>query len=215
MLTTANNKYPFFDLLEIIPDADISIRSFKPLRPVKAGNIIPDFTLSTEYTRWQHFYNGAPTHGPILLKQLLSRPLVISFYSRHWKQNGLDQLKQLNAAQNEIKANGGNLLIIAAEKGDEQLAKYAWENGVSLNFYYDNHNELAKKFRVYSEEDPTWNRFSGIDENVPLLATYVIDTSKQLVYDHIDRDFLGTFSVQNILSAVYESALILNSRKSA
>jgi peroxiredoxin len=215
MLTTANNKYPFFDLLEIVPDIDLSIKAYKPLKPVKAGNIIPDFTLSKEYSRWQHFYNGAPGYGTILLKQLLSKPLVISFYSHYWKENGLEQLKQLNAIQYEIKANGGNLLIINAHKGDEQLAAYAWEHSLSLNFYHDNNNELAKKFRVYSEDDPAWNRFSGIDVNVPLLATYVIDPSKQIIYDHFDRDFLRIFSDRDIISAVYESALIRNSRKSA
>jgi len=43
----------------------------------------------------------------------------------------------------------------------------------------------------------------------------VIDPSKQIVFDHIDRDFTGVFPAKDILSAVYESSLILNSRKSA
>jgi len=148
-----------------------------------------------------------------MLKQLLNKPLVISFYSRHWLHLGLKQLNQLNAVQHEIKANGGNLLIINAEK-DDDLVKIAWENSLSLNFYHDINNELAESFRVYSENDPTWNRFSGIDTNVPLLATFVIDPSKQIAYDHIDPDFSGAISPENILSAVYHSALT-NNRKSA
>ena len=212
MLTTTK-KYPFFDLSEIIPDNDLFFKNYKTVKPTKAGNFIPDFNLQLEYGRWQRFYNGAETHGPVMLKQLLNKPLVISFYSRHWLHLGLKQLNQLNAVQHEIKANGGNLLIINAEK-DDDLVKIAWENSLSLNFYHDINNELAESFRVYSENDPTWNRFSGIDTNVPLLATFVIDPSKQIAYDHIDPDFSGAISPENILSAVYHSALT-NNRKSA
>ena len=162
-MSTTTTKYPFFDLSEIIPDNDLQYRSYKSLQPVKTGNIIPTFTLSANFNRWQQFYNGAPTYGPTLLKQLLNSPLVIAFYSRHWNNLGTEQLLHLNEIQYEVKANGGNLLIISPDDNDGQLEKLAWANNLSLTFYYDRDNELAQKFRVYSEEDPTWNRFSGVD----------------------------------------------------
>jgi len=213
MLATTN-KYPFFDLSEIIPELNFEFKSYKPLKPVKTGNYIPDFTLNNLHEQWQQFYNGAETHGPVLLRQLLNKPLVISFYSQHWKEEGLDQLKQLNALQHEIRANGGNLLVINDEKGNG-LQKLAWENSLSLNFYFDKNNHIAKKFRIYSESNPAWNRFSGIDANIALLATYVIDPSQRVIYDHIDEDFIKPFPAKEILSAVYESALTVNSKKSA
>ena len=213
MLATID-KYPFFELSEIIPELNFEFKSYKALSPVKAGNYIPDFTLNAVYEHWQQFYNGAETHGPVLLRHLLTKPLVISFYSHHWKEAGLNQLKQLNNLQHEIRANGGNLLIINDEK-DNGLQRIAWENSLSLSFYYDKNNEIAKKFRIYSEDNPAWNRFSGIDANVPLLATYIIDPSNQVVYDHVDPNFIDSFPAREIISAVYESALINNSRKSA
>jgi len=213
MLATID-KYPFFELSEIIPELNFEFKSYKALSPVKAGNYIPDFTLNAVYEHWQQFYNGAETHGPVLLRHLLNKPLVISFYSHHWKEAGLNQLKQLNNLQHEIRANGGNLLIINDEK-DNGLQRIAWENSLSLSFYYDKNNGIAKKFRIYSEDNPAWNRFSGIDANVPLLATYIIDRSNQVVYDHVDPNFIDSFPAREIISAVYESALINNSRKSA
>lgn len=213
MLATTN-KYPFFDLSEIIPELNFEFKSYKPLKPVKAGNYIPDFTLNNLHEQWQQFYNGAETHGPVLLRHLLNKPLVISFYSHHWKEAGLDQLKQLNALQHEIRANGGNLLIINAER-ESGLQKLVWENSLSLNFYFDKNNHIAKKFRIYSESNPAWNRFSGIDANIPLLATYVIDPSQRVIYDHLDEDFIKPFPVKEILSAVYESALTVNNKRSA
>ncbi|MDB4926139.1 redoxin domain-containing protein [Mucilaginibacter sp.] len=214
MLTTIN-KYPFFDLSEVILENNLTYKKYQSLKPIKTGNLIPDINLVTDYHRWKNFYNGAPTHGPISLKHLFGKPLAIAFYSKQWQERGVDQLKQLNALQSEIKANGGNLLILTNETGDEQLAKITWEHSLSLNFYHDINNEIAGKFRVYSENDPTWNRFSGIDVNVPLLAVYVMDTDRHIVYDHVDRDLSSAFIADDIINAVYEAALTSNRRKSA
>lgn len=70
-------------------------------------------------------------------------------------------------------------------------------------------------FRVYSENYSVWNWFSGIDVNLPLLANYVIDPLKKVVYADIDMDLTGDFSAKAILEAVYESALIRNNKRSA
>jgi len=214
-MSTTINKYPYFDLSEIVPDNDLAYKNYKALQPIKSGNHIPGFTLSAEFNRWKQFYNGAPNYGPGLIKQLLNSPLAISFYSRHWNNYGLEQLKQLNALQYEIKANGGSLLIINADNDDNQLEKLVWENNLSLNFYYDRNNELAEKFRVYSEDDPTWNNYAGIDANVPLLATYVIDTAKHVVFDHIDKSLSGYFNANGLVDAVHDAAFLINHKRSA
>lgn len=213
MLIT-NNKYPFFDLSEVVAEIDLPFKAYQPLKPVKPGNYIPDLKLYNTYSRWQQFFNGAETHGPIALRHLLNKPLVIAFYSHHWREQGFELLKQLNTIHNEIKASGGNLLIVSDERTDELETK-AWENSLTLNFYHDEDKEIARLFRIYSENDPVWNRFSGIDVNVPLLATYIINPSKQVIYSHIDWDLLGNFQAEDIISSVYEAALIGGSKKSA
>lgn len=213
-MSTATNKYPFFDLSEIVPDPDFVYQPYQPLKPVKAGNNIPDFALKTEYALWQRFYNGSETHGPIVLRQLINKPLVISFYSKHWLDLGIEQLKHLNAIQHEIRANGGDLLVITAEN-DESLVNTAWKHSLSLNFYHDKDNELAEKFRVFSETDPAWNRFSGIDTNVPLPATFVISPNRQVVFANADMDFPGSFSTNEVISAINGAALVNDNKKSA
>ncbi len=202
MLAALNlNKYPYFDRLEITQEPDFFFKPYQAVKPIRSGNILPDFTLQKENTRWQQFFNGAEIHGPLLLRQLLHKPLVVGFYSNHWQAYGLDLLKQLNTIQHEIKAQGGNLLIISSEK-EKRLEKLVWENNLSLSFYFDSDKEIAEKFRIYSEQDPIWNKFSGIDSNVPLLATYVISPSGLIEYDHIDPDFSATFPAKDIISAV-------------
>lgn len=195
------NSFPYFDLSEIEPDQDFVFRSFHKSEPVRSGDILPDFSLEKEPGRWQQFFNGAETHGPVLFHKLLNKPLVIGFYSYHWQRYGIDLLKQLSALQNDIGANKASLLIISSEK-DGKLEKVVWDNNLSLNFYFDEDKHIAEKFRIYSEHDPIWNKFSGIDTNVPLLATYVVSASGQIEYDHIDPDFSKTFPTSEIISAV-------------
>lgn len=208
MLAALNiDKYPYFDMSEIIQEPDLITKSYQGLKPIKAGNVLPDFALQKENAKWQQFFNGAEVHGPALLRQLLNKPLVLGFYSHHWQQHGLDLLKQLHSIQQDIKAIGGNLLIVGSEKG-RALEKIVWDNSLSLSFYFDNDKEIAEKFRIYSENDPVWNKFSGIDTNVPLLSTYVISSSGQIMYNYIDWDFSEDFPSKDIISAVQKAQTV-------
>ena len=208
MLAAINiNKYPYFDLSEIIPDRDPVIRSIHNLVPVKSGDVLPDFSLEKDTSRWQQFFNGAKVHTPVLFHQFLNKPLVIGFYSYHWQQHGVDLLKQLNNLQNDIVEQQGSLLIIGAEK-DIRLERIVWENNLSLSFYFDKDNQIAEKFGIYSEHDPIWNRFSGVDANVPLLATYTVSLAGKIEFDHIDLDFAKSLPSNEIISAVKKAGVL-------
>lgn len=200
-------NYPFFDVSELVSEPDPVFNRFQRIQPLKAGNKLPDYSLNKENSKWQQFFNGAEVHGPVLLRQLLNKPLVIGFYSNYWNGHGLDLLKQLNAIQHDIKANSGNLLVICSEK-NSRLEKIVWDNNLSLSFYLDSEKEIAEKFGVYSDKDPIWNKFSGIDINIPLLATYVVSPSGYIEYDHIDNDFSKTFPSKDIVSAVQRAGSI-------
>ncbi|HWZ35918.1 MAG TPA: redoxin domain-containing protein [Mucilaginibacter sp.] len=188
---------------------------FQKLKPVKTGNLIPDIDLEADYKRWKNFHNGTPAPGQFPWKQLYGKPLTIAFYSIHWGERGVAQLQHLNAIQNEIKANGGNLLVFTNDASNEQLARIIWEHGLTLNFYHDIDNKIAGKFRIYSEKDPTWNTYSGINANIPLLAVYVIDTDRHIAYHYIDQDLETNFRTDDVITAVYESALIEVQKRSA
>jgi len=202
MLAVYNSlRYPQFDRLELDTEIEYTFQARQALKPIKHGDIAPDFIFEKDNTRWQQFYNGVETHGPVLLNQLLNKTLVLAFYSSSWQNHGLSLLKQLNEIYPKINANDANLLVISAEK-ERRLEKIAWDNNLSMNFYIDNTNDIAEKFGIYSEHDPVWNRFSGIDINVPLLATYVIATYGRVLYDHVEWDFSGSFPSNNIITSV-------------
>lgn len=210
MLAALNlHKYPYFDLSEIIPEPDFVFKPYEAANPLKAGDRMPDFMLDKDNARWQQFVNGAAVSGPVSLNRLLNKPLVIAFYSRHWQAYGTDLLKQLNDVQDEIREQGGNLLIISDEK-ERSLEKIAHENKLSLSFYFDGDKEIAETFRIYNENDPIWNKFSGIDANVPMLAAYVVSPSGQIEYDYIEENFEGRFPAGKLIAAVQSAAAVDN-----
>jgi len=200
-------KYPDFDRIEIVSEPDLNFRKYDRVVPVKAGDTIPDFTFEKDNSRWQQFFNGVATEGPVLLRQLLHKPLIISFYSGHWQSHGVDVLKHLNAIQLYLRKHDANLLVVSSEK-DRRLDKIAWDNSLSLRFYFDNDKQIAEKFGVYSESDPLWNRVSGIDTNVPLLATYVVSAQGKITYTHIDLSLSEPFPAKEIITALGERTFI-------
>jgi peroxiredoxin len=194
-------RYIEFDTIEIDLEQEFKLRNYDRLQPLKTGDKVPAFYFEKDYTRWQLFSNGAIVHGPSALNQLADRPLVIAFYSVHWQTNGLAFLKQLNQLHGDIKSRNANLLIVSAEK-DDSLKKLAWDNNLSLNFYFDEDKQIAQKFGVYADSCPIWDLFSGIDVNVPLLSAYIIARNGKIVYDYIDWDCSDTFPCKELVAAV-------------
>jgi len=207
-MTTTTTKYPEFDLLEASIDRDLSYKNYQSLKPVKTGHSISRIAFDFAYPRWQNFLNGVADDTFVATKQLYGQPLVISFYSKHWHGKGVEYLKQLNDLNKEIKANGGNLIIISAEGFSEDLTEMVFANDLSLTFYFDQSNQIAEKLRVYSESDPIWNWFAGIDSNAPLLSTFVIASENVVIFDHNHRDYDEVLPASDLLKAVNDAAFI-------
>ena len=117
-----SNKHAIdFDISEIIAELEMPVKKFKSLKPLKSGNHIDDFVLVKDNINKHEFLSGAETSSSGLLRQFSGKPIVISFYSSQWREQGLNHLKHLNFLQNEIKALGANLLIITPDYGNKYL----------------------------------------------------------------------------------------------
>jgi peroxiredoxin len=210
------NKHAIdFNILEIIAELEMPVRKFKPLRPLKSGNHISEFVIVKDNINKGKFLSGAETSSSVLLRQFSGKPIVTSFYSSAWGEQGLNHLKHLNFLQNEIKALGANLLIITPDGGNKYLEEIIWDNSLSLNFYFDSENVIAQQFGIYSDADPAWNKYAGIEVNVPLLATYVLDTGNQIIFDHIDKDLQRLVLADELLYALSTGNSYAQKRKSA
>jgi peroxiredoxin len=168
--------------------------------PAEAGDTFSSFYLKVN----QGFWEGRPTfiknNDTITDKQLFRKPLILAFYSPEWGEYGLQQLRTLNALQQDINLLGGQLLVVA-DTDLRTLRKIILENDLKLNIYSDPSFTIAENFGVYNVADPVYNRISGIDKNVPLLATYVISLSKKVSFKYIDA-LSNSFPTTELLSAV-------------
>ncbi|MBE9582967.1 redoxin domain-containing protein [Mucilaginibacter sp. JRF] len=164
-----------------------------------------DLRLSADSDRWFEYYNGAITHGYIDLKKFNNKPLVVAFYSGKWGSAGLNLLRSLNTIQAEVKANGGNLLVVIP-RGEQHLDQMAWLNSLTLSFYVDEANALANRLGIHA------GLSSGLNKNVLVPAVYVADARREITYKHVYRNQADGFSVSELISAVYSSALLFNKK---
>jgi peroxiredoxin len=196
-----------FDYNELIAELDIPFKKNQPIKPLRSGNYLYDLVLKKENINRQHAFKGVENQGSVVFRNLAGKPLVISFYASQWQGYGLDHLKQLNRLQKEIKALGANILVITPDAMDKAMEELIWNNSLHLNFYYDKDNLIAEKLKVYSDNDPAWNRYPGIEVNIPLLATYILDATNQIIFDHVDQTLENEIPSQKLLDALYASPL--------
>ncbi len=202
------NRYPLFDMSEIIQELEFGVTSKKRLKPLRKGEQVPNFSFEKNNFRWQQFVNGVERTTTINLLQLLNIPLIIAFYSAQWQAHSLNLLLQLNRLNKDIKAANANILIVSAEK-EKALENIVWNNSLSLSFYYDTENVIAEKFGIFSDKDPVWDKFSGIDTNVPLLSTYVISSEGEILFDYVDWDFSKDIPVEALIASITGTRTIL------
>ena len=208
-------KYPAFDTLELTTEPIYNYHPYEKLQPVKVGDnktALLNFLAKEKQNifavepAFQHSGSAAP---------YLNKILVIYFYSEQWGETSLSHLKQLNAIRHEVKYHDGNLLIIDADGKQGNLQQMLWNSNLSLPVYADPDNHIAKLFNIYSEKSPAWSRYSGVEENVPLPSTYVLDHFLRVVFDHSNEDIYSTLPVHDIVNAVYQTNTFLAERKSA
>jgi peroxiredoxin len=213
-MSTSPNKYPHFELLEIEPELLLQFKKYKALSPLRKGDTAPALTFTNDFNAWQQFLNGAGSNNHLSTRQLVSKPLVISFYSRHWKHQGLEFITRLSEINAEIKANGGNHVVITDSRSPE-LEKAAWDNNLTLNFHFDPEHKIAADFGVFDKNSPVWERFTGIDAHVPLLAGFVVTPYNQIVFSYTNWSTDEPLHTSQLLDAVYQASLYVNTRKSA
>lgn len=208
------NHYPDFELIEIQSELLLHFKKYRLLSPLKAGDTVSEFTFTNNFNTWQQFFDGAETYNHLAIRQLLNKPLVISFYSYHWQKDGLEFIKELNRINTEIRANGGNMIVVAEGRSAE-LQKLAWDNSLTLNFYFDTDRKLAEKFGVYHKNSPVWERFSGIDADVPLLASFAVSPHRQVLFSYSNWNADSKLNTDKLIGEIYQARLYLNTRRSA
>ncbi|RPE12612.1 hypothetical protein EGT74_03425 [Chitinophaga lutea] len=183
------------------------IRSTKPLndrtriKPAVAGNTLPLFHLHkddfitpfTFLSRENNYLVGS---------ELLNQPLVLAFFSIHWNGYGEKYLQQLQELYADIQVMGGQLLVVSAD-GRKELDHLVKKLNLTFPLAIDKGHQIARSAGLYLESDPLWDRVSGIEENAPLPAVYVIGQSQRISYHFLDHYLQQSINSRDLLSQVY------------
>jgi peroxiredoxin len=194
-----------------LPDDDAQIvgASFEKLHAshtgesaIVVGEIAPDFTLPDATGELINLHN-----------KLNEGPVVLNFYRGGWCPFCNLELQALQASLPEIKALGANLIGISPETPDNSMTT-AEKHQLEFDVLSDVGNKTARDygliFTVYEEMRPLYLKWgldvpasNGDDSwELPVPATYVIDSSCIARAVHADKDYTKRMEPEQILAAL-------------
>ena len=169
-----------------------------------AGDIAPNFTLPNI------------TGDPVSLYEVLnSGPVVLSFYRGGWCPFCNLELQALQAQLSEFRALGANLIGVSPETPDTSLSaidKHQLEFEVLSDIGNITARQYGLLFTVYEEMRPLYLKWgldvpasNGDDSwELPVPATYVIDTDSVVRAAHVDKDYTRRMEPAQILATLRE-----------
>ncbi len=177
------------DVLQIMQQAGQEIASLGiENRALRSGDRCPEFRLKNAVG--QEITSG----------QLLSKPLVISFYRGVWCPYCNLEIRALSAALPEIRAHGAELVAITPqlpEKSEQQTS----DSNIDFEVLSDIGNRVAQEFglvftlpeslrpvyQVWGVDLPEYNGDQSFQLPVP--ATYIIDHDGIIRYHYVNSDY--------------------------
>ncbi len=171
---------------------------------LSVGQSAPDFTLPDAFGR------------PVSLQTVLAKgPVIISFYRGEWCPFCNLELRSLQGVLPEVQELGATLIAISPEKPDHGIVATE-KNKLTFPVLSDLVNKVARQFGIVFQvgqelKDLSENTFkndlaarNGDDSyELPVPATFVIDTTGIIRFAHVDVDYmLGRAEPEAVLAAL-------------
>ena len=154
------------------------------------------------------------TGDKVNLKDLLAKgPVVINFYRGGWCPYCSVELREFQKVLPEIKELGATLIAISPELPDNSLSTKE-KNELEFEVLSDQGNKVAKDFglvfeladdlkKVYDKFGLDIPKFNGDNSwEIPMPATYVIDTDGTVKYSFIEADYTLRAEPSDIIKAL-------------
>ncbi|MGL4987294.1 MAG: peroxiredoxin-like family protein [Treponemataceae bacterium] len=144
-------------------------------------------------------------------KSLEKGKLVIAFYRGGWCPYCNIELRGYQSIYDKIKASGAEIVAISPEKPTigEALAR---KHELSFPILFDEKNQFAKKLKLVFKMSPELihlykDKFKidveesqgNTDFELPIPATYIVDTDGTIIYDYVNRDYTYRLDPQEVL----------------
>ncbi len=181
-MNTRIYQAPIFDLLELDLAPEVFFTIQEKLQPVAAGTPVAGLTTLRRVNKWHPYFDEIVLDTASNQLRYTHKPLLLYFFEKDWGTIAVEHLNQLNAAQNKLHEQQINLLVITSgslKEFEELCKKGSW----ILEAYEDTTFEIASLLKIYSEKDPSWSRYPGIEGNIPLPALYLLDGARQIALD--------------------------------
>lgn len=168
---------------------------------LKVGDKAHNFTLKNALNESVSLYN-----------ELKNGPVVLTWYRGGWCPYCNITLHALQEKLPEFKQEGATLLALTPELPDNSLST-SEKNNLEFTVLSDVENIIGKEYGVvYTLTDGVasiynagfgLNKINGDTSNeLPLAATYVIDTNGIITYAFLDADYTQRAEPSEILSAL-------------
>ncbi|MGB2685188.1 MAG: peroxiredoxin-like family protein [Olleya sp.] len=168
---------------------------------LKVGDKAHNFTLKNALNESVTLYN-----------ELKNGPVVLTWYRGGWCPYCNITLHALQEKLPEFKKEGATLLALTPELPDNSLST-SEKNNLEFTVLSDVENIIGKEYGVvYTLTDSVasiynagfgLNKINGDTSNeLPLAATYVIDTNGIITYAFLDADYTQRAEPSEILSAL-------------
>ena len=174
-------------------------------KATRKGELAPDFSLP-----------NATGKTITLSEELKKGPVVLTWYRGGWCPYCNLQLAAYQAILPEIKAQGANLIAISPELPDRALTTKE-KNDLKFQVLSDRNQEVARKYGLVFKLTPEvagyykeafdlnlYNGASAAPDELPLAATYVINTDGKITYSFFDANYKRRAEPKDILEALAE-----------
>lgn len=168
---------------------------------LQEGDDYVDFSLSNA--------KGETVQISALLKK---GPIVLTWYRGGWCPYCNLTLRALQQALPEIKRLGANLVALTPELPDNSLNTRE-KNELSFEVLTDTDNQISQQYGIVFKLTPETAKYykaafdlevyNGNDtDELPLAATYVIDTNGKISYAFLDADYRKRAEPAEIIKAL-------------
>lgn len=165
------------------------------------GDLAPNFTLKNAL--------GEKVSLGDYLKQ---GPVILTWYRGGWCPYCNLTLKRLQEELPKFHAEGANLLALTPELPDSSIST-AEKHELEFEVLSDLNNKVAKEYGIVFTLIPGvaeayqsgfgLHEYNGDESNeLPLAATYVIETNGEIVYTFLDEDYRNRAEPAAILEAL-------------
>jgi peroxiredoxin len=170
------------------------------------GDLAPAFSLP-----------NAAGKSVALTDLIANGPVIISFYRGIWCPYCNLELRAYQRILGEIRAAGGDFIAISPQTPDNSLVT-SRKNELAFEVLSDRGSRVAAEFGIAYQTPEVVKRITGMFGadiaaingsdygQLPISATYVVDTQRRIALANIDPDFRVRLEPSEALAALRDSA---------